>query len=181
MLVFEYTMITEIDLAKELLTIQDPYFPSINKNIVDTGRVRGINIYKDHVNILIENDKDNSNSRTEEIRNNIKNHLSESLNITKVDIDVTDYTGQKSEVSQLLKMSQVDNKKKVNDKWNMDSHKLFWHLDRVDAWQKGERVAPLHIDMGISNGCNMGCTFCYGVIQNRAGFGTNEKKNLSYA
>ena len=76
-------MITEIDLAKELLTIQDPYFPSINKNIVDTGRVRGINIYKDHVNILIENDKDNSNSRTEEIRNNIKNHLSESLNITK--------------------------------------------------------------------------------------------------
>ena len=169
-------MITEIDLAKELLTIQDPYFPSINKNIVDTGRVRGINIYKDHINILIEKDKHNSNSRTEEIRNNIKNHLNESLNITKVEIDVTDYTGQKSEVYQLLKMSPVDSKKKVNDKWNMDSHKLFWHLDRVEAWQKGERVAPLHIDMGISNGCNMGCTFCYGVIQNRAGFGTNQKK-----
>ena len=46
-------MISEIQLAKELLSIQDPYYPSINKNIVDTGRVRGINIYRDHVNILI--------------------------------------------------------------------------------------------------------------------------------
>ena len=69
-----------------------------------------------------------------------------------------------------------ENEKKVNDKWNMDSHKLFWHLDRVEAWQRGEKVAPLHIDMGISSGCNMACTFCYGVIQNRDGFGTNSKK-----
>ena len=74
-------------------------------------------------------------------------------------------------------MSKIDKKEnKVNDKWNMDSHKLFWHLDRVKAWQKGERIAPLHIDMGISSGCNMACTFCYGVIQNRDGFGTNSKK-----
>ena len=58
----------------------------------------------------------------------------------------------------------------------MDSHKLFWHLERVEAWQRGEKVAPLHIDMGISSGCNMACTFCYGVIQNRDGFGTNSKK-----
>ena len=74
-------------------------------------------------------------------------------------------------------MSDLDkSNKKVNDKWNMDSHKLFWHLDRVEAWQRGERVAPLHLDMGISSGCNMACTFCYGVIQNRDGFGTNSKK-----
>ena len=33
----------------------------------------------------------------------------------------------------------------------MDSHKLFWHLDEVEAWQRGERVAPLHIDIGISS------------------------------
>ena len=35
--------------------------------------------------------------------------------------------------------------------------------------------APLHIDMGFVNGCNMACTYCYGVIQNRAGYGTNAK------
>jgi len=169
-------MISEIQLAKELLTIQDPYYSSINKNIVDTGRVRGINIYRDHVNILIENDKENSNERTLNVKNKIESHLKKKLNISEITIDTTNFTGQRSEVSSLLKMSQADEGKKVSDKWNMDGHKLFWHLDRVEAWQRGERVAPLHIDMGISNGCNMGCTFCYGVIQNRAGFGTNQKK-----
>lgn len=61
------------------------------------------------------------------------------------------------------------------DRFNMDGHKLHWHLDRVHAWQKGERVAPLHLDMGISTGCNMACTYCYGVIQGRAGYGTGNK------
>ena len=43
-------------------------------------------------------------------------------------------------------MSKIDQKEnKVNDKWNMDSHKLFWHLDRVEAWQKRRKVAPLSI------------------------------------
>ena len=105
-------MITEIDLAKELLAIQDPYFPSINKNIVDTGRVRGINIYNDHVNILIENDKENSTDRTENVKKNIISHLQKKLNLQKISVDTTKYTGQKSEVSQLLKMSQVDGKNK---------------------------------------------------------------------
>jgi radical SAM protein with 4Fe4S-binding SPASM domain len=63
----------------------------------------------------------------------------------------------------------------VRDRYNMDGHKLFWHLDRVAEWQAGKRVAPLHIDMGITTGCNMACTYCYGVIQGRAGFGTDKK------
>ena len=54
-------------------------------------------------------------------------------------------------------MSDLDKSNKVNDKWNMDSHKLFWHLDRVEAWQR-ERIY-LSINMGISSGCNMACTF----------------------
>ncbi|WP_042695613.1 radical SAM protein [Azospirillum sp. B506] len=63
----------------------------------------------------------------------------------------------------------------MSDQFNMDGHKLHWHLDRVVQWQKGERIAPLHIDMGISKGCNMACTYCYGVIQGRTGYGTNLK------
>jgi radical SAM protein with 4Fe4S-binding SPASM domain len=63
----------------------------------------------------------------------------------------------------------------MSDKFNMDGHKLLWHLDRVLAWQKGERIAPLHIDLGISKGCNMACTYCYGVIQGRTGYGTDIK------
>ena len=33
------------------------------------------------------------------------------------------------------------------DKYKMGGHKLLWHLDRVQAWQKGERIAPLSIDV----------------------------------
>ena len=62
-----------------------------------------------------------------------------------------------------------------NDSYMMDGHKLLWHLDRVAQWQAGERVAPLHVDMGISAGCNMACTYCYGVIQGRTGYGTDVK------
>lgn len=53
----------------------------------------------------------------------------------------------------------------------MDGHKLLWHLDRVGAWTRGERIAPLHIDLGITTGCNINCSFCYGVLQGRTGAG----------
>ena len=55
------------------------------------------------------------------------------------------------------------------DKYLMNGHKLFWHLDRVQAWLKGERIAPLHMDIGISKGCTIGCVYCYGVNQGRVG------------
>ena len=101
-------------------------------------------------------------------------------NPKRVLIDIKEGELKKSDVTHLLNMSDLDkSNKKVNDKWNMDSHKLFWHLDRVEAWQRGERVAPLHLDMGISSGCNMACTFCYGVIQIRR-FWYKFKKNISY-
>lgn len=55
----------------------------------------------------------------------------------------------------------------MQDKYMMDNHKLLWHLDRVMAWQRGERISPLHIDLGITTGCNLGCVYCYGVLQGR--------------
>jgi len=53
----------------------------------------------------------------------------------------------------------------MNDKYLMDDHKLYWHMDRVLEWQSGRRVAPLHIDVGLSKGCNIHCEYCYGIIQ----------------
>ncbi|MBC8413528.1 radical SAM protein, partial [bacterium] len=53
----------------------------------------------------------------------------------------------------------------MSDKYIMDGHKLFWHLDRVSAWEKGERIAPLHIDVGLSKGCNLKCIYCFGELQ----------------
>lgn len=51
------------------------------------------------------------------------------------------------------------------DKYIMDGHKLYWHLDRVNDWLNGKRVAPLHIDVGLSKGCNIKCEYCFGAIQ----------------
>ena len=53
----------------------------------------------------------------------------------------------------------------MEDKYLMDGHKLLWHPDRVNQWLNGERIAPLHIDLGITTGCNIRCVYCYGVLQ----------------
>jgi len=51
------------------------------------------------------------------------------------------------------------------DKYIMDGNKLCWHLDRVNDWLRGKRIVPIHIDVGLSKGCNIRCEYCFGVIQ----------------
>ena len=48
-------MITEIEIAKKLSKIEDI---SSKENIVNSGRVQGINIYRENINILIAKKKD---------------------------------------------------------------------------------------------------------------------------
>ncbi len=55
--------------------------------------------------------------------------------------------------------------KNKTEKFRLDGHKLLYHLDRILEWQKGERIAPIHIDMGLTKFCNMGCIYCVGVTQ----------------
>lgn len=43
----------------------------------------------------------------------------------------------------------------------MDGHKLLWHTDRIVNWLNGKRIAPLYIDMGITQTCNIQCKYCY--------------------
>ena len=35
----------------------------------------------------------------------------------------------------------------------LDSHKLSYHYERVDAWENGERIAPVSVDMALSRAC----------------------------
>ena len=51
------------------------------------------------------------------------------------------------------------------DKYIMDGHKLLWHPDRIAGWLAGKKVPPIHIDAGLSKGCNIRCQYCYGVTQ----------------
>ena len=44
--------------------------------------------------------------------------------------------------------------------YRMDGHKLFWHLDRVAAWQAGELIAPIYVEISPVSFCNHRCVFC---------------------
>ena len=52
------------------------------------------------------------------------------------------------------------------ERFRFDGHKMMHHLDRIRAWQNGEKFAPIHIDMGLSKFCNTACIYCYAVVQN---------------
>ena len=47
----------------------------------------------------------------------------------------------------------------------LDGTKIQWHLDRVLAWERGERIAPITIDMALTRACNFACHFCYAMLQ----------------
>ena len=47
----------------------------------------------------------------------------------------------------------------------MDDTKLLWHMDRVKELFEGKRIAPIHIDMGLTKFCNIKCVYCYGINQ----------------
>jgi radical SAM protein with 4Fe4S-binding SPASM domain len=48
---------------------------------------------------------------------------------------------------------------KIND-YQMDGHKLYWHLDRVAAWQSGQLIAPIYVELSPVSYCNHHCVFC---------------------
>lgn len=47
----------------------------------------------------------------------------------------------------------------------LDSHKLSYHYDRVEAWEAGERIAPVSVDMSLTRACGAMCSFCYAMMQ----------------
>ncbi|MBI4218693.1 MAG: radical SAM protein [Chloroflexi bacterium] len=47
----------------------------------------------------------------------------------------------------------------------LDGTKIPWHLDRIQAWERGERFAPITIDMALTRACNYACVFCYAALQ----------------
>jgi MoaA/NifB/PqqE/SkfB family radical SAM enzyme len=47
----------------------------------------------------------------------------------------------------------------------LDGTKIAWHQDRIEAWERGERIAPITIDMALTRACNFGCHYCYAMLQ----------------
>lgn len=46
------------------------------------------------------------------------------------------------------------------DHYHIDGHKLYWHLDRVLAWQKGDVIPPIYLEISPVSYCNHRCIFC---------------------
>jgi MoaA/NifB/PqqE/SkfB family radical SAM enzyme len=55
----------------------------------------------------------------------------------------------------------------------LDGTKIAWHADRVAAWERGERIAPITIDMALTRACNYACHFCYAMLQE------NDRKTIT--
>ena len=49
--------------------------------------------------------------------------------------------------------------------FNLDTTKIAYHKERVEAWLHGERVAPITMDMALTQKCSYACTFCYAGLQ----------------
>ncbi|MDH5672766.1 MAG: radical SAM protein [Myxococcales bacterium] len=47
----------------------------------------------------------------------------------------------------------------------LDGTKIAWYADRIEAWERGERIAPITIDMALTRACNYACHFCYAMLQ----------------
>ncbi|MDP7194595.1 MAG: radical SAM protein, partial [SAR202 cluster bacterium] len=63
----------------------------------------------------------------------------------------------------------------------LDSHKLSYHFDRVQAWENGEKISPVSVDMALTRACGAMCSFCYAMIQEpqeRASIKTKDALNL---
>jgi len=56
------------------------------------------------------------------------------------------------------------------DKYHMTGHKLLWHEDRLYSWCNEERIPPLHIELGLTNVCNMSCCWCYAQFFGKQSF-----------
>ena len=62
----------------------------------------------------------------------------------------------------------------------LDSHKLSFHMDRIKAWENGDKIAPVTVDMALTRACGSMCKFCYATMQeSQKRFGIKERHALN--
>ncbi len=48
----------------------------------------------------------------------------------------------------------------MSDQFRIDSHKLMYHIGRLQQWLQGKNIYPLYLEIGLYGGCNHRCVFC---------------------
>jgi len=114
----------------------------------------------------------------EQEKEKLADHLVDSKKIDKLDDQEIEYVEYDDQVGVIRKSADEDTTAEVpnmftgpsyrnkTERFRFDGHKMMHHLDRIAAWQKGERFAPIHIDMGLTKFCDTACIYCYAVVQN---------------
>ncbi len=49
--------------------------------------------------------------------------------------------------------------------YELDGSKVKWYADRIHAWERGERIAPITMDVAWTRACQASCSFCYASTQ----------------
>ena len=47
----------------------------------------------------------------------------------------------------------------------LDGSNVMYHRERVEAWERGERVAPIFLDVAWTRNCQASCSWCYAQAQ----------------
>jgi len=50
-----------------------------------------------------------------------------------------------------------------------EESKLLWHHERVKDWLEGEPIAPITVDLALTQACNYRCEYCYAQLQKNPG------------
>jgi MoaA/NifB/PqqE/SkfB family radical SAM enzyme len=56
------------------------------------------------------------------------------------------------------------------DRLVLDGTKVGYWPERIAAWERGEKIAPITIDCAMTRACNAACNFCYAQLQANDGF-----------
>lgn len=68
----------------------------------------------------------------------------------------------------------------AQEKIILDGHKVQWHKERVEAWLRGEKVAPVTIDCALTRACSYNCIYCYGTLQENKGYNLSKEVIFSF-
>lgn len=58
----------------------------------------------------------------------------------------------------------------------LDHTKISWYRSRVEAWERGERIAPVTMDVAWTRQCQAACSFCAAMTQAHDNSGRITKK-----
>lgn len=53
--------------------------------------------------------------------------------------------------------------------YQLDGTKVGFYPERIAAWQRGEKIAPITIDAAWTRRCSAACSFCYASLQSSDG------------